>query len=313
MADAAPGPVPLNDRARYLYAAPEPAMPQPIPTYRLDSLGPDGEASGVYFIDQHTHSAGPPLGVPYRGDYYKIGLCLGGTAELKANLETYAVGPGSLMVITPHVIKEWTHFSPDHDGLSVFFTRDFITASHNIDVATFNFLENARTHVLPLTPGQFSSLRASFEFLREKYHAPHPYRDSIVKNQLSSLLYEVVALYEQQQAVQRAGLSRGQLLTAGFKQLLGRHGVTERTVKFYADQLCITPKHLTETVREATGKTASEWITEAVVLEAQALLQNQQLTVAQVSELLHFADQSAFSRFFRKSRGLSPTAYKQAC
>jgi len=61
-----------------------------------------------------------------------------------------------------------------------------------------------------------------------------------------------------------------------------------------------------------TGKTASEWIEEAVVLEAKALLQNQDLTVAQISDLLHFADQSAFSRFFRKSLGLSPTAYKQA-
>lgn len=288
-------------------------MPQSIPTYRLDSLGPAEEASGVYFIDQHTATAGPPLGVPYRGDYYKIGLCLGGTAELKANLETYPIGPGSLMVITPQVIKEWTHISADHDGLSVFFTREFITASHNIDVTTFNFLENARTHVLPLTSEQLTSLRTSFEFLREKYQAPHPYRDSMVKNLLHNLLYEVVALYEQQQAAQRASLSRGQLLTAGFKQLLGAHSLTERSVRFYAEQLCITPKHLTETVKDATGKTAGEWIDEAVVLEAKALLQNPQLTVAQVSDLLHFADQSAFSRFFKKSIGLSPTAYKQAC
>lgn len=298
---------------RLFTPGPKPAMPQLIPTYRLDSLGPADEASGVYFIDQHTASTGPPLGVPYRGNYYKLGLCLGGSAELKANLETYAIGPGSLMVITPQVIKEWTRISADHDGLSVFFTREFITASPNIDVATFNFLENARTHVLPLSPEQLMSLRASFEFLRAKYQEAHPYRASIVKNLLHNLLYEVVALYEQQQAAQRAGLSRGQLLTAGFKQLLGRHGVAERSVRFYAEQLCITPKHLTETVREATGKTAGEWIAEAVALEAKALLQNQQLTVAQVSDLLHFADQSAFSRFFKKSIGLSPTAYKQAC
>ena len=49
-----------------------------------------------------------------------------------------------------------------------------------------------------------------------------------------------------------------------------------------------------------------------MLLEAKALLQNQQLSVAQIADLLHFADQSAFGRFFRKSIGLSPTAYKQA-
>ncbi|GAB3833218.1 AraC family transcriptional regulator [Hymenobacter jeollabukensis] len=288
-------------------------MTQSIPTYRLESLSPQDEAQGVYFIDQHTPTAGPPLGRPYRGNYYKIGLCLRGTATLKANLETYAIGPGSLMVVTPHVIKEWTDFSADHEGLSVFFTREFITASHNIDIGNFNFLENASTHVLQLTPGQLAELQASFEFLRQKYHAPHAYRASIVKNLINNLLYEVVAVYDQQRAAQRAGLSRGQLLAAGFKQLLGRHGVTERSVKFYAEQLCITPKHLTDTVKDVTGKTAGAWIAEVVVLEAQALLQNQQLTVAQISDLLHFTDQSAFSRFFKKSIGLSPTAYKQAC
>ncbi|WP_176132948.1 helix-turn-helix domain-containing protein [Hymenobacter sp. CRA2] len=286
---------------------------QRIPTYPLQSFAPRHGALGVYFVDHSTSSDGPPLGLPYRGDYYKIGLCLQGRAELKANLETYAIGPGSLMIVTPHTIKEWTHLSADYDGLSVFFTRDFLTAHRHLDVSQFNFLESVGTHVLPLSAAQTAELQACFDYLRQKYHAPHPYRETLVKNLINNLLCEVVAIYDQQRAALRASQTRAQLLTAEFKHLLGTHGAAERSVQFYAERLCITPKHLTETVKDTTGKTAGEWIAEAVVLEAQALLQNQQLTVAQVADLLHFTDQSAFSRFFRKNRGLSPTAYKQAC
>ncbi|RPD45930.1 AraC family transcriptional regulator [Hymenobacter sediminis] len=284
-----------------------------IPTYRLQYfVRPNDEVADVFFLDEHTHTGGPPLGVPYRGNYYKIGICLRGTAELKANLETYAIEPGSLMLITPHIIKEWTSFSADHDSLSVFFTPEFITTRNHIPVDHFQFLENATRHVLPLAAAEAASITASLRLLQQKFQAPAPYRNQVIKSLINSLLFEVVGLYDQQQAALQATQTRSQLLTAEFKHLVNTHSTSERSVKFYADHLCITPKHLTETVKQTTGKTAGEWIEEAVMLEAKALLQNQQLTVAQVADLLHFTDQSAFSRFFRNSLGLSPTAYKQA-
>ncbi|RSK33098.1 AraC family transcriptional regulator [Hymenobacter metallilatus] len=288
-------------------------MPHLIPTYRLQSFSrPNEEPAEVFFLDEHSHTAGPPLGVPYRGNYYKIGICLRGTAELKANLETYHIGPGSLMLITPHTIKEWTDFSPDHDSLSVFFTPEFITTRNHIPVDNFQFLESATRHVLPLAAAEAESITASMRLLQQKFQAPHPYRNQVIKSLINSLLYEVVGLYDQQHAALQATQTRSQQLTAGFKHLVNAHCTTERSVQFYAGRLCITPKHLTDTLKQATGKTAGEWIEEAVMLEAKALLQHGHLTVAQVADLLHFPDQSAFSRFFRNSLGLSPTAYKQA-
>jgi AraC-like DNA-binding protein len=289
-------------------------MPTHIPIYQLDYFASYATNSAeVFFLDQHTAHAGPPLDVPYRGDYYKIGICLQGSAELIANLETYAIEPNSLMIITPHTIKQWMSISEDHDSLSVFFTRKFITTNNNVDVSNINFLERADRHVMQLSEADAASLADTLTYLRQKYNTPHPYRDNLLKNLINNLLYEVVSIYDQQSAVLRSTQTRSQLLTAEFKHLVNAHCLAERSVKFYADQLCITPKHLTETVKDVTGQTAGDWIEEAVMLEAKALLQNQTLTISQVSDLLHFADQSTFSRFFKKSIGLSPTAYKQAC
>ena len=284
-----------------------------IPTYPLQSVsGLVDDAAEVFFLDEHTHTGGPPRHVPYRGDYYKIGLSLRGELALKANLETYAIGPNCLMLITPHVLKEWTYFSADHASLAVFFTRAFITRHNTVHADTFDFLENVTRHVLCLSAAEANSLAASLRLLQQKFATPPPYREQVLKNLINSLLYEIMALYDQQHAARLTTQTRSQQLTAGFKRLVNAHGAVERRVAFYAGLLCVTPKHLSASVKETTGKTAGAWIEAAALLEAKALLQNQQLTVAQVADLLRFADPSAFSRFFRRNSGVSPTAYKQA-
>lgn len=287
-------------------------MSELIPTYQLRAFASDNAAAPeVYFPDYATAKPTIPLHLPYRGDYYKISLCLGGTAELQANLETYAVSSGCLIVATPDVIKQWRHMDEEYETLSVFFTKDFIT-TNNAATGNLGFLVSPASYVLQLAAADAASIAASFRFLQQKYITPNAQRDNILRNLLNSLLFEIGALYDQQPAARPARATRGRVLVAAFRQLVQAHGASARTVGFYAASLCITPKHLTEVVKEATGRTASDWIAEAVVLEAKALLQNPALSVGQVAAGLRFVDQFAFSRFFKKSTGLSPTAYRQA-
>lgn len=288
-------------------------MSNQIPTYQLRMFAHHDEAAAEVFCPEYHAGgkAGAPISIPYRSDYYKVSLCLRGTAELKVNLQTYVVGPGCLVLVTPHIIKQWTHVSDDYETLSVFFTSEFIT-TNNAHVGKLGFLLSPTTFVLPLSAPEAANIAASFRFLHQKYRTPHANRRDIVKNIINGLLYEVGALYDQKPASLPMAHSRGQGLTTEFKQLIQAHSASARSVAFYADKLCITPKHLTEMVREVTGKTASDLIAEAVVLEAKALLQTTTLPMHQIAEKLHFADQFAFSRFFKKSTGLSPTAYKQA-
>lgn len=286
-------------------------MSERIPTYQLQAFATPGpnDAPEVYFPDYSSGKPRIPLYQPYRGDYYKISLCLRGSADLKVNLEPYLVTPGCLVLATPDVIKEWARVSEDYETLSVFFTRDFIT-TNNAASGRLRFFVAPPAYVLPLAAAEAASIAASFQFLGQKYNTPNAQRDNILRSILNSLLYEIGALYSLQATGQ--GASRSQQLAAGFRQLVQAHCAEQRSVQFYADALCITPKYLSELMKEVTGRTASEWIAEAVVLEAKALLQDPALTVYQVAAGLQFADQFAFSRFFKRGTGLSPTAYRQA-
>ncbi|SDY65772.1 AraC family transcriptional regulator [Hymenobacter psychrophilus] len=286
-------------------------MSAPIPTYQLQAFAhPEGAAPEVFVPDYATGRPRIPLHRPYRGNYYKISLCLRGQAELTIDLAPYVVTPGCLVLATPEVIKQWLHVTDDYETLSVFFTREFITTHHKA-TNRLRFFVAPAAYVRQLSAPEAANIAASFRFLQQKYRTPHVQRPHILQNILTSLLYEVASIYDQPLAAPPAATPRNQALAAGFRQLVQTHCLAERRVTFYAAALCVTPKHLSALVKEATGRTARDWITQAVVLEAKTLLQNPTLPVYQVAASLQFADQFAFSRFFRQNTGLSPSAYRQ--
>ena len=78
-----------------------------------------------------------------------------------------------------------------------------------------------------------------------------------------------------------------------------------RSVTFYANSLCITPKYLTMVVKEVSGKSAKDWITEYMILELKGLLTNSTLNIQEIVEKTQFSNQSSLGRFFRRH-----TAYR---
>lgn len=288
-------------------------MNNTIPTYQLSILSKqDRDTSGIVFLNkEEVVIPTVPIDIPYRSNYYKIGICLSGRAELKANLETYTVEPNCLIALSPYLIKQWTFISGDFTALSLFFTKDFMTSYNNLNPDRFPFFESVAEHSFQLSAEQSKNIIASLSFLQQKYDTPNAYRSEILKNLINSFLYEAASIYDRRAVVLNSMQTRSQLLAVEFKKLVNVHCSTERSVKFYSEKLFLTSNHLTETLKEVTGKTASEWISESVILEAKVLLQNSALSIAQVSDMLHFADPSTFGKFFKNITGLSPVAYRQ--
>jgi AraC-like DNA-binding protein len=101
------------------------------------------------------------------------------------------------------------------------------------------------------------------------------------------------------------------MLVEKFLDLVQTHYKEQRELSFYADKLCLTPKHLSKVIKKVSGTTANEWIDNHVTLEAQALLKSTDMTVQQVSEELNFPSQSFFGKYFKRCTGMSPSEYKK--
>jgi AraC family transcriptional regulator, transcriptional activator of pobA len=151
-----------------------------------------------------------------------------------------------------------------------------------------------------------------FNLIKEKVNATQPYKTEIIKNLICIILYEISNIYNEQVVPAVYKQTRGQELTMEFKKLVCTHFRKERSVSYYASLLFVTPKHLTETIKAETGKTAGEWIDETVILEAKILLQEPNFSIAKIADTLHFTDQSGFGKFFKNLTNLSPMGYRES-
>ncbi|MDE6632733.1 MAG: helix-turn-helix domain-containing protein [Muribaculaceae bacterium] len=101
-------------------------------------------------------------------------------------------------------------------------------------------------------------------------------------------------------------------LSDRFIKLVKAKFKTERFLEYYAEELGVTTKHLSRTVKAQTGYSAASWIERFLILEAKILLKSTNLTIQQISDNLNFPTQSFFGKYFKKNVGLSPKLYRNS-
>lgn len=106
-------------------------------------------------------------------------------------------------------------------------------------------------------------------------------------------------------------VSKQQTLLRRFIQLIDNHYIDKRTVQEYADMLAVSANHLSQSVKQLSGKNALTFIAERLANEARALIQYTDLEITQIAYQLNFSDPANFGKFFKKQIGLSPSEFRK--
>jgi AraC family transcriptional activator of pobA len=252
---------------------------------------------------------------PYRSDGYIIGICTRGNAEVEVNLQVYQAASGAMLLATPFHILRIYNSSDDFLCRFIVFSKAFL-AGNNVNslfLESFSYFKSESHPVIHPDHRDADIILDACRLIQQKLELEkHPYRPEITRAAFIMLLYELEFIYEKQHLIIKARQSRKQELNLLFQNLVFCNYKEHRNVQFYADTLCVSSKHLTETIKEVTGRTSGEWIEDAVILEAKVLLRDQQISVARVAEYINFPDQSSFGKYFKKHTGLSPSDYRTA-
>lgn len=96
-----------------------------------------------------------------------------------------------------------------------------------------------------------------------------------------------------------------------FIYLLNNHYQQHHEVKWYAEQLGVSPNVLSIALKNAYGKNANTLIDERLLEKAQQYLSDRRYSIQQVADMLNFSDQSAFGKFFKRITGISPKSFKE--
>ena len=120
----------------------------------------------------------------------------------------------------------------------------------------------------------------------------------------SKRIYQVGTMNEQ--------THKGRILVKRFKQLIEEKCQENLSVKQYADLLTITPNHLSETVRNVMGRTSTDLINDRMLMEIKRYLTHTDLGISEIAYKLNFADQSYFSKYFKKLTEFSPLEFRKS-
>lgn len=174
-----------------------------------------------------------------------------------------------------------------------------------IDTSIFGY--SRYMSVIKIADEKFADLQSYYRFIYKESKEESKYRLEIIQSIFYALILEILAEYEK---VFEVGDSTSDIkannLSDRFFRLLATNYKTNRSVKFYADKLNLTPKYLSTAIKRITGRPILDWIHEAILIDAKMLLRTTDMTVQEISEQLNFSSPSAFVQFFKKHTGKTP-------
>ena len=179
------------------------------------------------------------------------------------------------------------------------------------DMVHLAYLPIVRLHEpkLTLAHDDAEQLAAKMREITAYLHSDHIFKDKVLQ-----MLYAIFLLdlqNAQDRAItQRTVPQRVEEIFISFIRLLPNHFAAHHDIAFYASTLHISPVYLSRVVRQVTGRTVIDYVNQHLLMEASFLLRTSRLSIAQIADRLHFADAASFSKFFSRTKGLSPREYR---
>lgn len=250
---------------------------------------------------------------PCRIDAFIIGVGTEGETSVSFNLHEFRLKKDSMFIFTPKNILQVNsqqYFKADVIAISPDFMRRINIDIKNMMPLFLKFVENP---TLALTPEESRSMRGMIAQIERETRGPETHFSfDIVSGLIAATIYKVGDIHylAEHPEGQNNSHNRAEEYFKQFTHLLGEHFREERSVGFYARQLCITPKYLTTLIKRISGQSVSEWIDNYVILEAKTLLKYSTMSIQEIAYYLNFPNQSFFGSYFKRNTGMSPSQYK---
>ncbi|MBR5038876.1 MAG: AraC family transcriptional regulator [Prevotella sp.] len=242
-----------------------------------------------------------------------LGLCLKGKAQYSVDTIDHTVQPNDVILINEGLVLDNYMLSPDFSGIGILMSSDFfheiIQGIHELS-SLFLF---SRTHpVLTLNHIEVKNIEFYFRALKYKVDEKnHHFRTDVVRSLMMTMIYDISnAIYRLQQ-INDKRQTRAEAIFTSFIRLVEENFRHERRVSWYGEQLCITPKYLSETVKQISRRTPNEWIDNFVTLEVRVLLKNSTMSIKEIAQTMNFPNQSFLGKYFKEHVGMSPSDYRK--
>jgi AraC-like DNA-binding protein len=239
-------------------------------------------------------------------------VCLEGEGCLVYFNHPFPFRKGDLLVLShPDAISDLT-LSPDCKG--EFFAADYRFLQNLLPPNNYSIGGSISLHgnpVISLKEEQQCIILSDLQHIRSRMNESEKrfYRE-VMGSLCLTMMYDIFEFHSENvgegKISERAGFIVGELM----RLLSEGTSRTQREVSWYANQLHVSEKYLSATVKRMTGGSVMSYIDRHTIPILKEYLDNPSLSLTKIADLMNFTSLSYFSRYCAKHLGMCPTAYR---
>ena len=264
----------------------------------------------LFFADNITSI--PNLDKVFKVNFFAFVFCLNGQLTLNLNDARYVMDKNDgLFVDTNTIIGSWEH-TPNFSCVICAFNSD--VAFNFVNKSLFEAIMQIKQQpVIHFSQDEITLMVKYYELA--KFKTEHPelnFGKETMINILRGYIYDILSNMSRHFELDNTAMLRqGDKLYRRFMLLLADGQKQGRSVKAYADELCVSPKYLTSICHQHANKTASELIAQSMVGHIKQLLLYSDMTIKEIAAHLGFGNLSFFGKYVKKHLGVSPNNYRR--
>jgi AraC-like DNA-binding protein len=247
---------------------------------------------------------------PYRCDFFTLALSFG-SRNFSININDHSFNDLEkfLICVAPGQVSSFKK-EGEWAGFCTFFKAEFMQYKSGLNfLDDYPFFNIQETNLFPVTAEQFNSLSLHYRQILEEQQKGEAYHAEVIRCSFQAILWQVRRTYESVK-VKQVSDKAAIVIASKFQYLVNQFFTSRIFVEEYAEMLSISPNHLTQTIKEATGKTAKSIISQRRAEEAKYLLKYTHEDISTISYHLHFSEPTHFNKFFKKASGYTPLNYR---
>lgn len=255
--------------------------------------------------------------VTFSGKTLQLGFmlccyCNRGSASFVLNGKAYEMKPGDFLVGFGEQVFEKCRPSEDFSGRIVLVSQDYCKESfvglQNLWPFLLYLLQNPVIHLSEAEQiWLFDSFAALMRRLKNKSHG---YRKEAILMLMRVFYFDVCDFLAKRNPEAMQHSAHSYVIFDKFINLAQACYTEHREVKWYANEMGLSSKYLSEIVKTVSGRTAGQWLMSLTLTQIKSLLRNTGLSIKEITARMHFPNQSFLGKYFKNATGISPSDYR---
>lgn len=234
--------------------------------------------------------------------YYELIFISEGEGSHLVESSNYPINVPELYFLKPGQLHCW-QFTAIPKGFVLLFKEEFFDP---INEAPIMELIKDLDQISHISLTEEYNPKFLFEEMLQEYNNVNAYSIHIIHGHLRSIFSKLLQLSH----IKRKNKEVPSALHDRFLKLLSKKCLELHKVSEFAELLNTSPQNLNAACRKHTTNSASEHITNQLMLVAKRYILHTDMNVNEIAEILNFSGTSNFVKYFKKQEGVTPYQFR---